>query len=420
VYQRSEFAENAGMALQTLRRNKVRSMLAVLGIAVGITLVIGVSSVVNALNSNVSGMVAEMGSNIVMAFHLDVFTFGRAPEGWRTRKPLSFEDAEAMKHLPHVKYVTAGVRHFLPEFGVGSYVVKYRDRRAKNVILEGDTPTVKEVFDLNMQEGRWFSEFDEGNHSPVIVLGSETANTLFDTRSALGREINIEGQMFQVVGVAAPRKTVLGSGSNPEDNIVYFPLSTFRKLHPELKDHWISVKATSREDIPKAKDEMRDLLRRRRKVRFNEPDNFAIFTQDSMTQFWDQITGGLFIFLFAVGSVALIVGGVGVMTIMLVSVTERTREIGVRKAIGARKFDILMQFSTEAILLSGVGGVLGILGGAVITYSVRFIFESLPAQMSLFWIAAALVLAWGFGLVFGIYPAWKAANLDPIEALRYE
>jgi len=419
MIRKDEFGEIVQMATDTIRSNKLRSSLTVLGIVIGVAMVIGVSSIGRGLDDNVRDLVASIGSNVIFAYHLEPFTL-RMTQELRTRKKLTFEDAQAMEQLPHVKAVTAGIRFFRPELGVGTYAIKYQDRKVKNTILEGATSAAKDVFDLHITEGRWFSESDDERRAPVIILCHDTAAELFPIESRLGHEINIDGRLFTVIGVLEKIKSVFGGGKDPNDNRVFFPLSTFKTLHPELKDHWVSVKATSHDDMPKAVDEIRELLRRRRKVPPGKPDDFSVFTSDSLSDFWNQLTGMLFVGMFAISSVGLIVGGVGVMNIMLVSVTERTREIGVRKAIGARKRDILLQFTLEAVILTAVGGLMGILLGAIIVGIIPALWPSLPAHMSMFWTVFGFASAAGVGLVFGIYPAWKAANLDPIEALRYE
>ena len=417
---KSEFGEIVQMATDTIRTNKLRSGLTVLGIVIGVAVVIGVSSIGRGLDDNVRERLSTVGSNVIFVYHLEPFTFGRMSAEMRARKELTMEDAEALQDLPHVKAVSALLRLFRQDIGTGTYAVKYQDHKAKNTLLEGDTASMLEVVDLPLESGRWFTDYDDDHRAPVVVLCYDTNHELFGEEDPLGKEVNIEGRLFRVIGTVGKIKSVFNRGRDPIDNRVFFPLRTFKSLHPEMKQHWIAVKATSHDDVPKAMDEIREVLRRRRKVPFDQSDNFAIFTSESITEVWNQITGGLFVGMFAISSVGLVVGGVGVMNIMLVSVTERTREIGIRKAIGARRRDILLQFTLEAIMLTAVGGMIGILLGAILVWIIPVVWPSLPAHMSMFWVTFGFSSAAAVGLLFGIYTAWKASTLDPIESLRYE
>ncbi len=407
------------MAMDTLRTNKLRSGLTMLGIMIGVTTVILISSVINGLTGNVNGLIESLGTNVYWVFRFPVFG-SRPTAEMLARKQLSYEDGEAMKLLPHVVAVDASQEYRSPTGSQGSFSVKYGGRKVQNTVLAAHSEDELNVYDLPIAQGRYFSRQEAQRGANVVVLGSDTAEELFGNDPAPGKEVQIDGDVFTVVGVFAPQKQVFGGGKNPEDNSAHFPTFTFHKIHPEILDHWISVKYDDVKNKIAVEDEIRELLRRRRKVRSDQPDNFAIFSSDALLVLWNQLTGGLFIFLVGVASVGLMVGGVGVMNIMLVSVTERTREIGVRKAIGARKRDILLQFTLEAIMLTAVGGVIGVLFGALVVWIIPAVWPSLPARMSMFWVTFGFCSAAGVGLVFGIYPAWKAANLDPIEALRYE
>jgi putative ABC transport system permease protein len=417
-----EFREAVALSLDALRRNPLRSLLTILGIVIGVSTVIAISTVVNGLNSNVLSSVQSLGSNLVMAYRFPWASIGRPPSEWFQRKELQAEWADEIARLPHVVAAAAGLRIFRPEFGSGTSYVRRGNLRAKNVILEGDPPQDQIIFDFTMSSGRWFNQFDEEHRSKVTVLGHDTATTLFPNvgEDPIGQEVLIEGQVFNVVGVLGPQKQAVGAGANPEDNIAILPLSTMRKLHPETKDFVLFAKADSGASVPIVVDGIRELLRRKRHLASDKPDNFAVFTTDAFLELWNEISFSIFIVMFAVGSVALLVGGIGVMNIMLVSVTERTREIGVRKAIGARQRNILWQFLLEATTLAAIGGLIGEMVGAALGLSVRLIFPSIPASLSLFWALTGFLISGAIGIFFGVYPAWKAARLNPVEALRYE
>jgi len=406
------------MALDTLRANRVRSSLTILGIVIGIASVISISSVINGINIRVARWVDSLGTNTFWVTRLPVIGVRPTAE-MLGRKKFTLEDGEALGALPHVIAVDTDAT-YRKGFFVGQISARYNGKKVSGTILEGDTPEVGDVIDMPLREGRLFTQNEEMRSAHVCVLGHDIWEELFDGQPAVDKQINVETGFYTVIGVLNKRIQPFGSGKNPDDNMIYFPLRTFHNLHPEEDDLQILVKYDNAKNKALVEEEIREALRVRRKVRVQQADDFEIFSTESLSRLWDQLTHGLVLFMISVSSVGLMVGGVGVMNIMLVSVTERTREIGIRKAIGATRHAVLMQFTTEAIALCAVGGVLGVALGAVVTWIVYLLPIGLPATLSTFWVVTGLAASCAIGLVFGIYPAWKAANLDPIEALRYE
>src|SRR6266705_1311803 len=349
------------LALDSLQKNKLRSFLTVLGVVIGVATVIGMSSIISGLNTNISTQIQDLGSNLIFVTRIPPTIGGRVPPEMFSRKKFTLEDGKAIAELPLVQAVSPVLRYINFNASARSFSVRYRDRTAKNTIFQGASPEFAMVVSLRVQSGRWINESDQTHNASVVVLGHDTAETIFPTNvDPIGKEVEIENQPFRVIGVLEERQNALTGGKNPDDNVAIMPLGTFSRLHPEFTD------------------------------------------------------------MLAISSIALVGGGVGVMNIMLVSVTERTREIGVRKAIGATRRNILMQFLFEAMLLTAVGGVLGIATGAGIAAIVRTFAPFLPASVSAFWVAVGFSVSVGTGLVFGFYPAYRAAVLSPIEALRYE
>jgi putative ABC transport system permease protein len=411
--------ESVKMALDTLRTNKLRSGLTVLGIVIGVATVITISSVINGLNSRVSDWVTSMGTNVFWVFHMPMIGINPTTE-MLTRKKLTLDDALALRALPHVEAADGEVRHVNEQFRVGDVSVKYNGKKVSGAFLVGATYQLQAVSDLNIQQGRIWNDAEDEQHAHVCMVGHDTAEILFGTEDPIGKEVNVATGLYTVIGIVDKRKQPFGSGRNPADNGVYFPLGTFHNLYPGLKDMYIALKYDDQKNKGLVEEEIREMLRIRRRVKVSAADNFEIMSPDTLAKLWGQLTGGLVAFMVAVSSVGLMVGGVGVMNIMLVSVTERTREIGVRKAVGATRRTIMTQFTSEAITLCAVGGIVGVLVGAMLTFIVYLLPIGLPATLSTMWVVIGFGVSCTIGLLFGIYPAWKAANLDPIEALRYE
>jgi len=413
--------ESIALALDVLRRNPLRSFLTILGIMIGVMTIIVIGAVINGLNSNVLGNISSLGSSTLIVSRISWATFGRPSMELLQRKDIKAEWSDGIAHLPHVVAASPAGQIANYEVGAGSSEVRRGNLRAKNVMLTGDGPSIAQISNFDMERGRFVNDIDNEHHSSVTVLGHTTAKTLFpDGEDPVGQDVLLEGHVFRVIGVLQEQKQALGNGDNPQDNIACVPFSVLMKLHPEFKDVILFAKADSTEDLPLAVDEVREYMRRVRRLPSDKKDDFEIMTTDTFVQTWKQISNGIFIVMLAVGSVALLVGGIGVMNIMLVSVTERTREIGVRKAIGARRANILWQFLLEAVTLAGVGGAIGVILGATIVLLVRLAFPSFPASVSVFLVALGVSVASLIGVFFGVYPAWKASLLNPVEALRYE
>ncbi|MDD8015584.1 MAG: ABC transporter permease [Acidobacteriota bacterium] len=407
--------EVLGMSLDSIRSHKLRSFLTVLGIVIGVMTVISMVSVIQGLNKSFMRELESAGSDLILINKFEPVQMGRKSAEERSRKDLTLEDAEAIEaECPLVKAVAADLTVDVFE----EIDIKYQNIKSTSSIILGINEKFPLVYSIYLpKDGRFLTEAEITHSARSCLLGFELAEILFPHTSALGKEIRIGGEKFTVVGVLNKRGQMFGQS---RDNFVGIPITTLMKYFPYDKES-IEIAAVPKTHgtINETIDQITNMLRRRRKVPANKPNDFAIFTQETMLDLYNQLTGAAYLVMIVISSIGLLVGGIGVMNIMLVSVKERTREIGIRKAIGARAKDILRQFLFEAVVLTGTGGVLGILIGFSIALIVR-VATPLPAAVSPWSVIAGFAVSVSIGLFFGIFPAQKAARMDPIISLRYE
>jgi len=392
--------------------HKMRSLLTILGIVIGIVSVVGMVSLVQGLNASMSEQIQSLGSNVIYVTRFAPgIQLGRRSLEERTSPPITYEDALAVKERVGTAKAVSAENYFF-----GDTKVKYRDNDGISPPIVGVMPDYPEVRNVALAKGRFITEGDDMHGLKVCVLGSKPTEALFPSEDPLGKKITIEGRTFTVIGVLEEQGQFMG---NDRDNIIMLPYSTYAHLHPEETELLLVVMPRSPDLIGKCMDEIIVFLRLHRGVPPEAENNFHLSTQDSMNDIYRQVTGGIYVAMIVISSIGLMVGGVGVMNIMLVSVKERTREIGLRKAIGARKTDIMWQFLIEAMTLTGFGGLVGVGLGIGVSFLVDAV-SPLPSEVSMTWILIAMSVSVSVGLFFGIYPASKAASLDPIEALRWE
>jgi putative ABC transport system permease protein len=409
---RSEVFSAAGMALATIREHKMRSFLTVLGVIIGTATVIAVGSIITGLDSSIANIFRSFGPNTLLAFKFQIgFRFNVSREEMQ-RKPLTLENARAIAERCHsVQYVSP---YLFPDFRT-VHNGKYKGNEIYNLEL-GGTEEAYAAGGTVMRYGRFLSAVDNLHRLPVAVIGEDLAKSWFPNIDPVGKMVEVDGHQFEVVG-AMERPAASFPGE--EDRRVLLPYNTMRKMFPSAKENMLVIIAYEGK-LAAAMDEVHGVLRQERRQKMNEPDTFAITTSEQMVEDFRKMMSVTAIVMVVLSSIGLLVGGVGVMNIMLVSVTERTREIGVRKAVGAKRMDIITQFLTEAVVLTGMGGLFGMFLGWLLSLGAKLVFPSIPTTVPLWAAVMGVTVSVGVGLFFGIWPAAKAARLDPVEALRYE
>jgi putative ABC transport system permease protein len=416
----AEFRENLLVSLDTLRSHKVRSGLTLLGIVIGVTSVIAVAAIINGLNGFVRDRIEKLGSRTFFVSRLPMSTGppGRLPEKIRTRKYIQYGDGARLKELcPAVESATTIATR--ASFFGETNEIRYGGERVERVFLRGAEPSYIDAIPLfSVESGRFFTQWEQDHAAAVAVIGKAIADSLFPSIDPVGRMVMMNGAPYEVIGVFAPDQGLFGGPG--VDQFVLIPISNYRKHNPQTRELAIAFTVARDVSVEVAMSQVTDAMRRIRRVPHNAGNDFEVFSSDFLSSLWNQLTGAIVILTSVISSIGLLVGGIGVMNVMLISVTERTREIGVRKAIGARGIDIRVQFLLEAMTLTVAGGIIGVLLGAGIAASVRAVAPSLPATVSWFWASLGVGLSAAVGLFFGYWPADRAARLDPIECLRYE
>jgi putative ABC transport system permease protein len=410
--------EGLKLALDTLRTHKFRSFLTVLGVLIGTSTVIVVTSIFAGLDKQLVDVAEQFGTRTLWVYKLQLGAPHQLSREERLRKPLSYEDAMAIKEQsPSTSTVSVELFREMGDFGLPPVTARYKGVDMLDAVFVGVTADHLRLINATLGEGRFFTDIEDLHHRDLAVIGNGVRERLFARQDPIGKTILVDGHSLEVIGTLTKFKSFLGDDQN--DKAILIPYNSFKKTYPEAKDNFICVLVEpGRMDA--AKDEVIEVLRRRRHVKAADPDNFGISSAESLIGQFRQVISGVALVMVVISSIGLLVGGIGVMNIMLVSVTERTREIGVRKAIGARRSDIVWQFLLEAMTLTAGGGVIGIVIGWLFSLAIRTFIPSLPSRVPLWSVVAGFTVATSVGLFFGLWPAMKASRLDPIAALRYE